>query len=239
MRGLWIIFAVALCVGRAAAADDQAACASASIPPDTAIEACDRLLAADPKGAELVKVLQGRGFAHARKRDYERALLDYDRIVRTDPKNAPALVVRSALLSGKSELDAAMADADEAVKLASKNGATYAQRSSVWIAKGNFDRAFADADEAIRLDPKNFFAYNNRGHALREKGDLDRAIADFDEAIKLNPGAVRAGPGSAVQQPQPRLAQEGRPRPRPGGRRTGHQPRSDLPALLRQPGAVL
>ena len=173
--------------GGAAAADDWETCANAS--GDTAIAACTRALASPRfKGRDLVRLYYNRGIEYDEKRDYDRAIADYNEVIRLDPIYAKAYCDRGNAWRNKGDLDRAIADYNEAIRLDPK-AKTYNNRGIASRAKGDLDRAIADYNEAIRLDPKDAAYYNNRGNAWRNKGDLDRAIADYNEAIRLDQDA--------------------------------------------------
>ena len=90
-------------------------------------------------------------------------------------------------------------------------------RGIVWSKREDYDRAVADFSQAIRLGTIDPFVYGDRALAWRRKGDYE-------------PGAGGLGPGDPARsrqrfpadQPQQRLAEEGRLRP--GDRRV---PRGD------------
>ena len=172
--------------GGAAAADDWETCAKAW--GDTAIAACTRAIGSPRfKDRDLVRLYYNRGIEYDEKRDYDRAIADYNEVIHLDPIYAKAYCDRGNAWRNKGDLDRAIADYNEAIRLDPKDAKAYYSRGIASRAKGDLDSAIADYNEAIRLDPKDAAYYNNRGNAWRNKGDLDRAIADYNEAIRLDP----------------------------------------------------
>jgi tetratricopeptide (TPR) repeat protein len=124
---------------------------------------------------------------HAEKRDYDRAIADYDQATRLDPKYKPAYLNRASAWRAKRELDRAIADLDAVIRIDPNAANAYNLRGLIRADKRDPDGAIADYGEAIRHDPKYMFAYYNRGLSWLAKRDYERAIADYGEAIRLNP----------------------------------------------------
>ena len=175
--------------------------------PDRAIAACTRVVNDRSESQKNRAVAyNSRALAWDEKRDYDRAIADYNDAIRLDPKYAGAYYNRGLAWRGKGDFDRAIADFTTAIKLGPTPGTTamrggtvnkltrdqtladyYYNRGRAWRAKKDYDRAIADYNEAIRLDPKAPVYYYNRAAAWFAKGDLDRAIADYNQAIRLDP----------------------------------------------------
>src|SRR5512140_2917773 len=96
-RSIWLLCGAALigAVSMAAArmpaapivADDAQACRQES--GDAAISACNRAIASGRyQGRGLAELLDYRGFEYRRKRNYDRAMADYDEAIRVAPQYA-------------------------------------------------------------------------------------------------------------------------------------------------------
>ena len=91
--------------------------------------------------------LTNRGVAYARKGDYDRALADYDKAIRREPKYARAFNDRGALYGRKGDYDRAIADYNEAIRLDPKYARAFCNRGRAKLkindASGNADIAKA------------------------------------------------------------------------------------------------
>ena len=122
------------------------------------------------------------------KDDAGRALADWDKAIRLDPKAPMAYVMRAHFYSAKGDHDREIEDLSRAIRLDPKKAWAHHDRGfAFYDKKKNFDQAIADLTEAIRLEPKYFDAYLCRRDAWKDKGDFDKALADASQAIRLDP----------------------------------------------------
>jgi tetratricopeptide (TPR) repeat protein len=134
------------------------------------------------------------GYAHycralvwAEKKEYAKAIGEYDEAIRLDPRRAYAYVGRGDAWQEQKEFDKAIADYTEAIRLDPRSAIVYYDRARAWSGKNEDDKAIADYTEAIRLDPESPYAYYGRANVWIGKLEYDGAIADYSEAIRLNP----------------------------------------------------
>jgi tetratricopeptide (TPR) repeat protein len=120
----------------------------------------------------------------------DRAIEQFTRAIRANPKDAWAFVSRGILSQAKGAEDKALDDYSAAIRLDPAYAAAYDQRGWVWCKKGEHDKALADYNEAIRLDPRFASPYMDRSRVWLVKGEYDKAIADANEAIRLDPKAA-------------------------------------------------
>jgi tetratricopeptide (TPR) repeat protein len=141
-----------------------------------------------------------RGAIWAEKKEYDKAIADFNEAIRLDPKNASAQSARDLARHQKSELDKATANHGQAMRRDPKWAVSYYNRGLAWHKRGDFDKAIADFNQAIRFDPNHAGAYSARGDAWQSKGDIDKAISDYNEAIRLDPkqAAARGHRGIAL-----------------------------------------
>ena len=99
--------------------------------------------------------------AWAQKKDYDKAIADYNEAIRLDPKDAWAHSERGSAYYEKKDFDQAIADHNEAIRLDSTNPYFICRRAVNRVHNKQYDRAMADLNEAIRLDPKHADAYNS------------------------------------------------------------------------------
>lgn len=132
-----------------------------------------------------------RGRQRYEKGEYNKAVADYSRAIRLNPKFSSAYSNRALASHAMGDYDMAMADHDEAIRLDPNNAFAYDARGQTWVNKGVPEKARVDFSHSIRLDPDKAMVYNNRG-VTWSGSDHDKAIADFNRAIQLDPNCVMA-----------------------------------------------
>jgi tetratricopeptide (TPR) repeat protein len=159
-----------------------------SADPDIRIAGCTALIQAGQDTTQNLSVIyNNRGSAIASKREYDRAIQDYNEAIRLSPSTAYNYRERGKAYYAKRDYDHAIQDFSEAIRLDPNDASAYNFRGNACDIKNDHDRAIQDFNEAIRLSPNVASTYNNRGNAFEHKEDYDRAIHDFNEAIHLDP----------------------------------------------------
>ncbi len=133
-----------------------------------------------------------RGLAYYNKRQYDRAIADYDQSIKLNPRYAIAYNNRGLAYDNTRQYDRAIADYDQSIRLNPRYAYAYYNRGIAHRHKRQYDRAIADYDQSIKLAPRFAKAYYSRGIAYRHKRQYDRAIADYGQAIKLTPRFAKA-----------------------------------------------
>ena len=128
-----------------------------------------------------------RGTAYGYKKEYDRAIADFNQALKLNPKYAAAFNNRGNAYGNKGEYDRAIEDYTQALLLNPKYAVAFNNRGNAYSDKKEYDRAIADYNQALKLNPKYARAFNNRGTAYNDKKEYDRAIADYNQALKLNP----------------------------------------------------
>ena len=128
-----------------------------------------------------------RGNAWRQKREYDRAIEDYNQALQLNPNYYEAHNNRGNAWSDKRDYDRAIEDYNHALRLNPDDHHAYNNRGVALSAKREYDRAIEDYNDALRLNANYDEAYNNRGIAWRAKGDYHRAIEDYNRALRLNP----------------------------------------------------
>jgi tetratricopeptide (TPR) repeat protein len=158
-----------------------------STDPEVKLAGCTALIQAkNVTTANLSSVYNNRGAAYVDKRDYDRAIQDYNEAIRLNPSLAASFYGRGIAYNRKGDFDHAIEDQDEAIRLNPKFAVAYDGRGRAYRNKGDLDHAIQNYDQAIRLNPNFAMAYNNRGETLLHLGDFASAIQDFNQAIRLN-----------------------------------------------------
>jgi tetratricopeptide (TPR) repeat protein len=154
------IFGALLFAANSAVADDGDICFRES--GDAAIAACNRVI--DSKGSTLksrADAYNNRGQEWYGKKDYDRAIADFDSAINLNPK-------------GLTKYGAASVQARS-------------NRGNVYSAKGDAKLAIASYAAAIAIDPEFPAAYTGRGLQYEKLGEIDKARADFKAALPLKP----------------------------------------------------
>ena len=179
--------------------DDQAKCFSNGVG-SLEIEACGRLIASDKsKGANLLRAYLQRAVIFARRGDdYGRVIADANEMLKIEPSNVEALVLRGGSLLRKGDAARARDDMSRAVRLGPRSVLAHNALSVYYNMTGDYDRALAAANESLRLNPDGLYGRKNRAESLEGKGDLQGALADFRWVLARDPQMTeRAGQESA------------------------------------------
>lgn len=121
-------------------------------------------------------------------RDYDRAVVEYDRLVDYDPNNVAYLRDRASTHLLRGGYDYAIRDYDRLVELKEEPDANlYYNRGCAHLAAGQYDAALSDFSKSISLNETWSLAFNNRGTTYARMKEYEKAIADFTEAIRIEP----------------------------------------------------
>src|SRR5262245_51945701 len=160
LRGLALAAVAILCTGLGTAPSDDPRssghdlCAQSRTNPDKAIAACTRLidlsLAQNP---DLVRIYNDRGTAYVRKKDYKKALADFEAVLRLKPDDAYGHYNRGLVNYELDRYDGAIADFDWL--LARDAGDIYAlgYRGLAHMHSGSEAGALDDFNTVLRLAP--------------------------------------------------------------------------------------
>ncbi|MYB64008.1 tetratricopeptide repeat protein [Candidatus Poribacteria bacterium] len=121
------------------------------------------------------------------KKRFRKAIVDYDKALKLNPKLTEAYEDRGVVKDELSDFEGSISDYDSAIRLNPEKASLYNNRGLAKSELGDVEGAIADYDKSIELKPNDTDAYNNRGLAKSELGDKKGAISDYDKAIKINP----------------------------------------------------
>jgi len=173
--------------------ENLARCNAEGIDLDLKIAGCTAVIQSGQlNDTNLSIAFNNRGIAYYNKKDYDRAIQDYDQAIRLNPSFADAFNNRGNAYYYKKDYDRAIQDYTEAIRLNPSFALAFNNRGNAYRDKQDDDRAIQDYDQAIRLNPSDAGMFYNRGNAYRDKQDYDRAIQDYDQAIRLNPSFADA-----------------------------------------------
>ena len=160
---------------------------------DGAVADCDRLLAADPKSAQVLGL---RGDCYAAAGESEKALADFtaaiDLVVGSDPDAAAEFHRRRATLYLELEnVPACVRDCDAALRLNPAAPGVHRLRGLAQREAGNVEAADADLTHALELAPAAPLTLLARASARFDLGRVAEAAADCDAALALEPDSAR------------------------------------------------
>jgi len=176
-------------------------------PPDAAsgrpTSGMNEILAAAPIGARGVgggggddgnddedkDIVIERATELVEDRNYDDAVIEYDRLLRDDPDNVAYLRDRASAQLLRGGYDYAIRDYDHLLSVKQEPDADlYYNRGCALLAASRLEEALSDFTKSISLNETWSLAYNNRGVTYAKLGKYEQAIADFTEAIKLESG---------------------------------------------------
>jgi tetratricopeptide (TPR) repeat protein len=161
----------------------RAAALDASGQTDKAMEGYSAAIKANPKAS---LAFLGRGVLLAvRKRAYDRAIEDFDKVLVLEPDNVEALVSRGDAFSQLGDAGRAMADLNRAVALAPNSPIVLLTRGQTESRRNNLAGAVRDYEAALKLDPRNADALTNLAAVHSLQGKFQDAVRDLDQAIAI------------------------------------------------------
>jgi tetratricopeptide (TPR) repeat protein len=157
---------------------------------DEALKDYGAAIAADPKSA--LAFLERGVLLAVRKRAYDRAIEDFDKVLVLQPDNVIALIARGDALSNLGDSAHAIRDLNRAVALEPSNAMAHLTRGLVEARLGNRGRAREDYETTLRLAPSNVDARVNLAALDSLEGRYTAAIVNLDAAITIDSQSVRA-----------------------------------------------
>lgn len=155
---------------------------------DLAIKYFDQLISLGVPDA-----LYGRGSIYLDKQEYDKALLDYSKLIEIRP-SAFLFMSRGDIYSKIGEAEKAVVDYTEAIKINPSHGDVYVLRASQYIKLNSFDAALTDCNMAILMlsrDAKEQIwleaAYMLRSSVFSRQGKYDRIYDDCSKVIEIEP----------------------------------------------------
>lgn len=148
------------------------------------------------------RALLHSGIDYARSGELDKAINDFSRAIRINPRYASAYHNRGYAYERKGEPDKAIMDLSEAIRLNPQDARAYVSRGRAYRMKGELEKALADLDISIGLAPQRPEGYANRAYVFLKRGDYDKALSDLDEALRLDPNdfSAHGNRGYAYQQ---------------------------------------
>jgi tetratricopeptide (TPR) repeat protein len=151
---------------------------------DEALEAFNSVAAALPQYARVHALIAN---VNVLKKDYARAIAEYNRAVELNPGAAGLYHDRGITFATRGEYDQALADLSRALEIDPLYKMAYFYRGNAYADTQRVDEAIADYRKVIEIDPQFINAYLNRGSLLfSEKEKPQEALADFSAVISID-----------------------------------------------------
>jgi tetratricopeptide (TPR) repeat protein len=127
-----------------------------------------------------------QGDAYRDLKQPEKAIEDYNKAIKLDPRYARAYYNRGNAYRDLKEPEKAIEDYNKAIELNPGYATAYNNRGISYRDLKQPEKAIEDYNKAIELDPRYAAAYNNRGTAHLDLKQPKKAIEDYNKAIELN-----------------------------------------------------
>ncbi len=177
----------AAAIAAPAAADDWKDC-SLQADPAAIVAACSAIVErAGETASNRAKAYNIRGKGYIAKRDFAKAIADYNRAIELTPNDSAPYSNRADANVYAGQSGPAVADYSRAIELEPGNALLYGNRGTVYVNMGEFAKAIPDLNRTIELKPDYMRAYGNRAIAYAALGSFDKAAADSAKAFELSP----------------------------------------------------
>ena len=176
------------------AADYVARANNNFLEKDRALKDLDKAIELDEDYAEAyvrrAEIYEARYTDSHRSKDADRAIADYDALIKIEPKAPEAaerLCKRAWLKIQIESYDEAITDL-EAARAKKKNDAkTYEYLAHAYIGKDELPEAIKYYGYAIRYDPNNASLYKDRARVHYSMGEKEKAIPDLKKVTSMQP----------------------------------------------------
>ena len=126
-----------------------------------------------------------RAYIHITAKRFAAAQADYERIMKIDPKFAPAHGMAAWLLRAQGKFDASLAEADKAIEIAPAKYFGYFQKAQTFRDMKRDEDAEASFAKALALKPDAAGPYMQAAAFKAAKGELDEAGAIYRKGLYL------------------------------------------------------
>jgi tetratricopeptide (TPR) repeat protein len=134
-----------------------------------------------------------RGHSLYKKRDYDKALSEYNQAIRMNPESVEAYFWRGRAFIKTGRYNEATVDFMKATELNPRYAEAYNNLGWLFGRRKKYDESIYYLDRAIKLAPEGGWAYFYRGRMYSKKGDKQSALKDIKKACRLkNKQACRA-----------------------------------------------
>ncbi len=128
---------------------------------------------------------ESRGLAYLEKRQYDKAISDFNKALKMSPANANAYHNRGKAYGEQGQYDLAISDYTNALGINPRHGDAYFNRGLAYHAKSQYDRAISDYTNALEINPRDAGTYYARGFTYYCKKEYEKSWMDVEKARSL------------------------------------------------------
>lgn len=132
-----------------------------------------------------IKQANKRGVEYMKQKQYEQAIVEFNRILNEDVTWFPAYYNRAIAYANTRQYKKALSDFNYLIVNFPDLADAYFNRGIVFENLGIYSNAIKDYSETIKLRPDFIMAYHYRGIARFRMNDFDGALADYNKALQL------------------------------------------------------
>ncbi len=129
----------------------------------------------------------GMGVFHQKNKEIEKAVEEYDKVIKFDPDNAEVHINLGVIYKDKGDLDKAVEEYEKALAIDPHLEVGYNNLGVAYFLKGNYTESIRHYQKAVEINPKNLESYVNLGITYGMQKRSDEAIRAFQTAISINP----------------------------------------------------
>ncbi len=133
-----------------------------------------------------------RGRAYIARREWDKAINSYNRVINIDAKSAEAYCHRGYAYLNKENYGQAINDETKAIELNSKLALAYQRRATAQIANKKLPEAVKDLEQALQMQPNLAEGLCDRAIIMAANRNATQAEADIEAALKSDPRCLRA-----------------------------------------------
>jgi tetratricopeptide (TPR) repeat protein len=122
------------------------------------------VIGAPTETPETARTYVTSGNAYLDKKEYDRAIQDYDRAIQLDPAYAAAYYNRGVAYLDKKEYDRAIQDYDRAIQLDPAFAVAYYNRGNAYKQQGKREQAITDFEKFLELSNDSYWREQAQNH---------------------------------------------------------------------------
>lgn len=135
----------------------------------------------------MVELLVEKGIEACKTDDFKKGVELFNKALKEDSKNIPALYNRARALSKIHKLEDALNDFEELVQLQPANATFIGDYAVALHLNGKNKEAEMAFDKSLELEPQNPYRWSSRAFFRDRIGRSQEAIQDYEKAIELDP----------------------------------------------------